>query len=117
MVVTYKTQITSDHFKTLERLAFIIDKIATSIKRYHDFETLFSIHDDVKNAIGALYADLICFCTRVVRFYTRSFRYPFILFDKEFGTIAELIEFHSNEIYRVASLAHMKDQKQARERI
>jgi hypothetical protein len=101
----------------LERLTFVVDKVASSIRRYQDFEVLFASHDGVRKAIGALYCDLICLCTSLVRFYSRSFSRPFLSFDSEFGSISESIDFHGAEMDRAANAAHMKEAKEAREKL
>jgi hypothetical protein len=77
---------------------------------------LFASHDGVRNAIGSLYCDLIYFCTRVVCFYAKSFRNPFVSFDKEFESISESIDLHGTEVDRAANAAHMKEAKEAREK-
>ena len=109
-------QVACEHFKTLERLTLMIDKIASSVRRYQDFELLFASHHDIRVAVGALYSDLVDFCVRVVRLHTKSFRLPFVSFDTQFGAISESIDLHSAEIDRTALAAHMKEAKEARER-
>ena len=94
----------------------MIDKIASSVRRYQDLELLFASHDDVRVAVGALYSDLVDFCVRVVRLHTKSFRLPFVSFDTQFAAISESIDLHSAEIDRTALVAHMKESKEARER-
>ncbi len=101
----------------MENLIFIIDKVAGSIRRYQDFEILFDSHEGVRNAVGTLYCDLICLCTRVVRFHAKSFRYAFASFDKEFGPISDAIDLHGVEVERAANAAHMKESKVAREQM
>ncbi|KAL9600505.1 MAG: hypothetical protein Q9219_003156 [cf. Caloplaca sp. 3 TL-2023] len=109
--------VASEHFRTLERLVFMIDKIAGSIRRYQDFETLFALHEGVRNAVGALHCDLIYLCTRVVRFHARALRYALASFDKEFGPISEAIDLHSAEVDRAANAAHMMESKAVRDQI
>ena len=94
-----------------------MDKIACSIQRYQDFELLFASHDGVRSAIGALYVDLIDFCTRVIRFHAKTLRYPFVSFGGEFSSVSESIDLHSTEIDRAANAAHMKEAKAMRESI
>ena len=94
----------------------MIDKIASSIRRYQDFELLFASHDDVRVAVGALYSDLVDFCVKVVRLHSKSFRLPFVSFDTQFGAISESIDLHSAEIDRTALAAHIKEAREARER-
>ena len=98
----------------MEKLVFIINKVAGSIRRYQDFENLFDSDEGVRNAIGILYCDLICLCTRVVRFHAKSFRYAFASFDMEFGPVSEAIDLHGVEVERAANAAHMKESKEAR---
>lgn len=112
---THFNQVASEHFKTLERLTFLVDKIATSICRYQDLEALFISHERVRNAVGALYCDLLYFCTRVVHYRSKSFRHIFVSFDKEFGAVFDAIRLHGAQIDREAHAAHMKESKEARE--
>jgi hypothetical protein len=77
---------------------------------------LFASHDGVRNAIGTLYCDLIYLCTSVVRFHAKSFRRPFVSFDKEFGSISESVDLHGAEVDRAANAAHMREAKEAREK-
>ncbi|KAL9609169.1 MAG: hypothetical protein Q9167_006046 [Letrouitia subvulpina] len=107
----------SEHFKNLERLIFIIDKVAGSIWRYEDIEILFNSHEGVRNAVGTLYCDVIYLCTHVVRFHAGFFRYAFASFEKEFGPISEAIDLHGAEVERAANAAHMKESKAAREQM
>lgn len=99
----------------LERLTFIIDKVAGSIRRYQDLETLFALHEDVRNAVDVLYCDLISFCIHVIRFYVKTFRYSFVSFDKKFELAFEIIDLHDAKIDRVANATHMKKSKETRE--
>ena len=62
----------SEHYKTLESLAMILHRITSSLERFQNYETLFKGNQLVQRVIGALYCDLIDFCTRVVRYHTRS---------------------------------------------
>ena len=57
----------SDHFKTLESLAMILYRVVGSLERFTNYEALFKTNPAVQKAIGALYSDLIDFCTRVVQ--------------------------------------------------
>lgn len=101
----------------MERLTFIVGKITNSIERVQDFEVLFASHVGVQKAIGLLYADLVDFCTRVIRFYAKSFRYVFTSFAGDFGSVSKSIDLHSVEIDRAAAAAHMKEAKALREKI
>ena len=101
----------------MERLTFIVEKITNSIQRVQDFEVLFASHESVQKAIGLLYADLVDFCTRVVRFYAQSFRYVFTSFAGDFGSVSKAIDLHSVEIDRAAAAAHMKEAKALRDKI
>ena len=102
-----REKIASDHFKTLESLAMIIYRILSSIERHQNYERLFSEDQGVQSAIGDLYADLIDFCGRVVRFHSKRFRSVFISFEHEFGLVAELVAFHSSQVDLAANAAHM----------
>ena len=101
----------------MKNLIFIIDKVAGSIRQYQDFETLFGSEEGVRNAVGTLYCDLICLCTRVVRFHAKDFRYAFASFDKEFGPVSRAIDLHGVEVERAANAAHMKESKVARKQM
>ena len=108
-------QVATEHTKTLERLTIVIERVAHSIRHSQDLEILFTSHEHVRSAVGALYADLIYFCARVVRFHTKTFRHAFISFDTEFGSICERINAHGLAIDHAANAAHMKESKKARE--
>lgn len=56
----------------LENLAMILDRVVSSLERCVNYEKLFETNTAVQKAIGILYSDLIDFCTRVVRFYSKS---------------------------------------------
>ena len=65
-------QLASDYFKTLESLAMNLNRVISSLERFTDDENLFKTNPAVQKAIGTLYGDVIDFCTRMVRFYSRS---------------------------------------------
>jgi len=65
-------KIASDHFKTLESLAMILHRVISSLERFTNYEKLFQNNGAVQKVIGALYSDMIDFCTRVVRYHSRS---------------------------------------------
>ena len=66
-----EVQVASDHVETLEKLALVLQRIVASLERYSNYEVLFLTHPNMQKAIGALYADLLDLCTRVVRFHSR----------------------------------------------
>lgn len=106
----------NDHFKTFESLAMILHRIIGSIERFTNYENIFKTNPAVQKAIGFLYGDLIDFCTRTVRFHSRSFfRAVFVSFDQEFLEVCEHITFHSAEIDWVANAANIADSQKARE--
>ncbi|KAK5958349.1 glycoside hydrolase 15 protein [Knufia fluminis] len=109
--------VASEHFKTLERLAFTLEKIACAIRHFEDLEQLFHSHTDVKDAMLSLYCDLLDFCSRVVRFHGRSFRSAFIVFDNEFSGIADAMDLHSREVERAAAITGYKEAKEARDQM
>ena len=105
----------SDHFKTLEILAMILYRVVGSLERFTNYETLFKTNLAVQKAIGALYSDLIDFCTRVVQFHSRSsLRAMVTTFDKDFRDVSEHINFHSAEIGWVANAAVIEESQRAR---
>lgn len=106
----------SDHFKTLESLAMILYRVVGSLERFTNYETLFKTNPAVQKAIGALYSDLIDFCTRVVQFHSRSsLRAMVTSFDKDFRDVSEHINFHSAEIDWVANAANIEESQRARQ--
>lgn len=70
MLILFK--LASDYFKTLESLAMILRRVVSSLERCVNYERLFETNAAVLKAIGVLYSDFIDFCTRVIRFYSRS---------------------------------------------
>ncbi|KAF7122048.1 hypothetical protein CNMCM5793_000003 [Aspergillus hiratsukae] len=50
--------IACQHLSALERLAFIVDKIAQSVQRYQDLAALFASHAGVREAVGRLYSEI-----------------------------------------------------------
>ena len=105
----------SDHFKTLESLAMILYRVVGSLERFSNYETLFKTDPAVQKAIGALYGDLIDFCTRVVQFHSRSsLRAMVTSFDKDFRDVSEHINFHSAEIDWAANAANIEESQRAR---
>jgi hypothetical protein len=110
-------QVASEHFSTLERLTFVIDKIARCLQRYQDFEVMFRDHQQVRQAIRALWVDLIWLCTRVIKYHSSRFRYLIVPFEKEFGSVMQSIDLHCAEADHAAAAAHMKEAKDIRERV
>lgn len=112
MVIT----MASDHFKTLESLAMILYRVVGSLERFTNYDILFKTNPAVQKAIGALYSDLIDFCTRVVRFHSRSsLRAMVTSFDKDFRDVSEHINFQSAEIDWVANAANIEESQKARQ--
>lgn len=112
MVIT----MASDHYKTLESLAMILYRVVGSLEKFTNYETLFKTNPAVQKAIGALYSDLIDFCTRVVQFHSRSsLRAMVTSFDKDFRDVSEHINFHSAEIDWVANAANIEESQRARQ--
>ena len=50
----------------------ILHRVVSSLERCVNYEKLFETNAAVQKAIGVLYSDFIDFCTRVIRFYSRS---------------------------------------------
>ena len=50
----------------------ILHRVVSSLERHVNYEKLFETNAAVQKAIGVLYSDLIDFCSRVVRFYSKS---------------------------------------------
>lgn len=93
----------------------ILYRILGSIDRYTHYEGLFKSDQRVQDAVGALYADLIDFCSRVVRFHSRKIRSVFYSFDREFGLVADCISYHSSQVDWAANAAHITQVKESRE--
>ena len=110
-------KLASDHIKTLESLAMVLYRIVGSLGRFTNYETLFKTNSAVQKAIGALYSDLIDFCTRVVQFHSRSSLRTMITrtFDKDFRDVCEHINFHAAEIDWVANAANIESSQRARQ--
>ncbi|GIJ86865.1 hypothetical protein Asppvi_005763 [Aspergillus pseudoviridinutans] len=92
--------IACQHLSALERLAFIVDKIAQSVQRYQDLAALFASHAGVREAVGRLYCELLRLCTCMVKYQTRRLRYIFNPFGKEFASISESVDYRAAEIDR-----------------
>ena len=94
----------------------ILHRIIGSLGRFAGYEKLFKSNPAVEKAVGMLYVDLLDFCTRVVRFYTRSsVRAMLTSFDKDFGQVSANIAYHSTEIDWVANAANIEESSKARE--
>ena len=65
-------KVASDYTKTLESLAMVLHRVTGPLERFSNYERLFKGDPVLQRAIGALYSDLIDFCTRVVRYHSRS---------------------------------------------
>ncbi|KAF7158752.1 hypothetical protein CNMCM5623_003916 [Aspergillus felis] len=109
--------IACQHLSALERLAFIVDKIAQSVQRYQDLAALFASHAGVREAVGRLYCELLRLCTCMVKYQTRRLRYIFNPFGKEFASISESVDYRAAEIDRAAQAAHFLEAKEVRERL
>jgi hypothetical protein len=101
----------------LERLAFIVDKIAQSVQRYQDLAALFASHAAVREAVGRLYCELLRLCTCMVKYQTRRLRYIMNPFGKEFASISESVDYRAAEIDRAAQAAHFLEAKEVREKL
>ncbi|EAW17002.1 ATP-binding protein [Aspergillus fischeri NRRL 181] len=109
--------IACQHVSALERLAFIVDKIAQSVQRYQDLAALFASHAGVREAVGRLYCELLRLCTCMVKYQTRRLRYILNPFGKEFASISESVDNRAAEIDRAAQAAHFLEAKEVRERL
>jgi hypothetical protein len=65
-------QLISDRLKTLQNLVVLLDRMVDPLKRFANYEFLFSENELLQHAIAALYCDLLDFCSRIIRFYSRS---------------------------------------------
>ncbi|OKO89667.1 Vegetative incompatibility protein HET-E-1 [Penicillium subrubescens] len=95
---------------------FVVDKIARCIQRYQDFEKMFQSHQGVRQAIGALWLELVRLCTKVMEYHSSRFRYLLGSFDRVFGDILTSIDARCAEADHAAAAAHMKEAKEIRER-
>ncbi|GIK05275.1 hypothetical protein Aspvir_009379 [Aspergillus viridinutans] len=109
--------IACQHLSALERLAFIVDKIAQSVQRYQDLAALFASHAGVRDAVGRLYCELLRLCTCMVKYQTRRLRYIFNPFGNEFASISESVDYRAAEIDRAAQAAHFLEAKEVREKL
>ncbi|RHZ55535.1 uncharacterized protein CDV56_101100 [Aspergillus thermomutatus] len=100
----------------LERLAFIVDKIAQSVQRYQDLAALFASHAGVREAVGRLYCEILRLCTCMIKYQTRRLRYILNPFGKEFASISESVDYRAAEIDRAAQAAHFQEAKEVREK-
>jgi hypothetical protein len=115
-------------------LVVLLDRIVDPLKRFANYEALFSENDLLQNAIAALYCDLLDFCSRIIRYYSRSsFRSSsssspcdtlalrlvavnvFSSFDKDLLEVSDSIRHHWTEIDIVANAANIEEAKKARE--
>jgi hypothetical protein len=110
-------EIACQHLSALERLAFIVDKIAQSVQRYQDLAALFASHAAVREAVGRLYCELLRLCTCMVKYQTRRLRYILNPFGKEFESISESVDHRAAEIDRAAQAAHFQEAKEVREKL
>lgn len=112
MVVT----LISDRLKTLQNLVVLLDRIVDPLKRFANYDSLFRHDEHLQNAIAALYCDLLEFCSRVIRYYSRSsFLNVFSSFDKDLLEVSDNIRHHWTEIDIVANAANIEEAKKARE--
>jgi hypothetical protein len=65
-------QLASDRLATLQTLSRFLERLVEPLKRFQTYENVFSGNPALQAAIGALYCDLIDFCTRTVRFFGKS---------------------------------------------
>ncbi|KAF4181912.1 hypothetical protein CNMCM8694_009355 [Aspergillus lentulus] len=99
-------KIACQHISALERLAFIVDKIAQSVQRYQDLAALFASHAGVREAVGRLYCELLRLRTCMVKYQTRRLRYVMNAFGKQFASISESVDYRAAEIDRAAQTTH-----------
>ena len=59
-----------DHLKSVEKLARILERVMNILPRAQTYEELLQSSEAARNSIGILYADLIDFCIRAVRYHT-----------------------------------------------
>ncbi|KAF2015743.1 hypothetical protein BU24DRAFT_450409 [Aaosphaeria arxii CBS 175.79] len=98
----------SDRITTLQTLTRLLERLVEPLKRFQTYENIFSGNPALQAAIGALYSDLIDFCTRAVRFFgKRSVRTIFGSFDKDFREVSENIRHHWTEIDIAANFVHI----------
>lgn len=67
-----KKQLISERLKTLQNLVVLLDRIVDPLKRFANYESLFSENELMQNAIAALYCDLLDFSSRIIRYHSRS---------------------------------------------
>ncbi|KAI1139296.1 hypothetical protein F5Y05DRAFT_381436 [Hypoxylon sp. FL0543] len=98
----------SDRIATLQTLSLFLERLVEPLKRFETYENVFGDNPTLRSAIGALYCDLIDFCTRTVRFYGKSsVRTIFGSFDREFREVSDNIRHHWTEIDIAANFVHI----------
>ena len=107
--------VASTRLSTLHNVVILLERLVEPLKRFHNYETLFKHNSALRHAIGALYCDLIEFCTRVISHQTRSpFKNPFASFDKDVTEITDKIRHHWAEVDIAANAANLVEAKAAR---
>ncbi|ETN37356.1 uncharacterized protein HMPREF1541_08347 [Cyphellophora europaea CBS 101466] len=109
--------IANGRLATLNTIVVLLERLVEPLKRFHNYETLFEQNVALRHAIGALYCDLLEFCTRLAVHHARSpLRQTFGSFDKDVTEISDKIRHHWAEVDVAANSANMVEAKEARQR-
>lgn len=107
--------IVNDRINTLQGLAVLLERLVDPLKRFQNYELLFQESRPLRQAIGALYCDLIEFCTRIVAHYCKTiFQKAFKSFDKDIEEVSDKIRHHWTEVDIVANAVNIEEAKTAR---
>lgn len=108
--------ILSDRLSTLWTVTNLLQQLMEPLQRFQNFDRIFENDRHLQCTIGALYCDLIDFCSRVVCHSTKSaLRRNFRSFDRDVSEISERIRFRWAEVDAAANAANISEAKAARE--
>lgn len=109
--------IASGRLSTLNTIVVLLERLVQPLRRFHNYEELFQQNASLRHAIGALYCDLLEFCTRLAVHHVKSpLRKTFGSFDKDVAEISDKIRHHWTEVDVVANAANIVEAKEARKK-
>lgn len=104
-----------DRLAALSSVTTLLGRLVEPLRRFVNYERLFENDASLRAAIGALYGDLIEFCSRLVAHHTKSvLRKSFGSFDRDVEEIGLQIKHHWAEVDVVANAANLAEAKAAR---
>jgi NACHT domain len=105
-----------DRLAALSSVTTLLGRLVEPLRRFMNYEKLFENNACLRTAIGALYCDLIEFCSRLVAHHTKSIlRKSFGSFDRDVEEIGLKIKHHWAEVDVVANAANLAEAKAARQ--